>query len=387
VIEYKEWITLAEAFLNATGSTLAIFKAKKWSWEIKMTPAILAAYLKRTGIPSNAILTGRDMQLMHHNCIYENLDLSSRNFNIWQSVVYLFSFLFKAAENVPVLYQTIQQIALNDVTAVIKAIDEFYIVLPDPEIYSRGLMVSTIRVGVHWHIRILQAVIAVAAKDSAAIGQVVTEELMKFLYYLGTQAIFHKYHSDLDPKLRDSTVTFTQFAKFFEYKVNLEREFQLTKTYEGPPFPNNEFAMSIYNKLYGKGQRNDSNLAPSAHLVTRENWCRHPACRGRNKFANHLWEVCPNNKNSPHFKQQASNKPAAKAEYNNPSYNKSRNVHTSKSDGRGQQSQSETGAKRKWVDTQDTKQAPNSMLSGWSKNRNGNRASPAVRHAMKKVDK
>ena len=43
-IEYKEWITLAEAFLNATGSTLVIFKAKKWSWEIKMTTSILAAY-------------------------------------------------------------------------------------------------------------------------------------------------------------------------------------------------------------------------------------------------------------------------------------------------------------------------------------------------------
>ena len=138
-----------------------------------MTPIILAAYLKRTGIPNNAILTGRDLQLMHHNCIYENLDLSPGNVNIWQSVVYLFSFLIKAAEMVPVLYQTVQQIALNDVTAVIKAIDEFYIVLPDPEIYSRGLMVSTIQVGVHWHIRILQAIIAVAAKDSATIGQTV----------------------------------------------------------------------------------------------------------------------------------------------------------------------------------------------------------------------
>ena len=154
VIEYKEWITIAEAFLNATGSTLAIFKVKKWTWEIKMTPTILAAYLKRTGIPNNAILTGRDLQLMHHNCIYENLDLSSRNFNIWQSVVYLFSFLIKAAEMVPALYQNIQQIELNNVTAVIQAIDEFYIVLPDPEIYSRGLMVSTFHVGVHWHIRI-----------------------------------------------------------------------------------------------------------------------------------------------------------------------------------------------------------------------------------------
>ena len=109
-----------------------------------MTPTILAAYLKRTGIPNNAILTGRDLQLMHHNCIYENLDLSPRNFNIWQSVVYLFSFLIKAAETVPVLYQTVQQIDLNDVTAVIKAIDEFYIVLPDPEIYSRGAIFLTV---------------------------------------------------------------------------------------------------------------------------------------------------------------------------------------------------------------------------------------------------
>ena len=55
-----------------------------------------------------------------------------------------------------------------------------------------------IRVAVNWNICILQGIIAVAAKDSALIGQSVSEELMKFLYYLGTQAIFKKYHSDLD---------------------------------------------------------------------------------------------------------------------------------------------------------------------------------------------
>ena len=32
VIDYKGWWTTAETFLNAYGSTLAIFKAKKWSW-------------------------------------------------------------------------------------------------------------------------------------------------------------------------------------------------------------------------------------------------------------------------------------------------------------------------------------------------------------------
>jgi hypothetical protein len=145
---------------------LRFFKAKKWS--------ILAAYLQRTGVPNDAILTGHDLQLMHHNCIYENLDLSSRNCNIWQSVVYLFSFLIKAAEMMPVPYQTIKQIEFNNVTAMLQAIDEFYIVLPDPEIYSREYMVSTFHVSVHWHICILQAVIAVAAKDSTLFGQTVS---------------------------------------------------------------------------------------------------------------------------------------------------------------------------------------------------------------------
>ena len=42
-------------------------------------------------------------------------------------------------------------------------------------------MVSTIRVGVHWHIRILQAV----TKDSATIGQTELEELMKFFILSG----------------------------------------------------------------------------------------------------------------------------------------------------------------------------------------------------------
>jgi hypothetical protein len=136
-----------------------------------MTPSILAAYLQRTGVPNYASLTGHDLQLMHHKCIYKNLDLSSRNYNIWQSVVYLFLVLIKASELVPVLYQRIQQIELNNVAAVLQAIDKFYVVLPDPELYSRGLKVSTIRVAVHWRIRILQVVIAVAAKDSALIGQ------------------------------------------------------------------------------------------------------------------------------------------------------------------------------------------------------------------------
>jgi hypothetical protein len=44
VIEYKGWRNTAETFLNAYGSTLAIFKTRKWSWENEMTPTILTTH-------------------------------------------------------------------------------------------------------------------------------------------------------------------------------------------------------------------------------------------------------------------------------------------------------------------------------------------------------
>ena len=114
-----------------------------------MTPTILAAYLQRIGTPHDAILTSTQMHERHDQCVFKNLDLSSRNFNIWRSVVFLFTFLVKATELVPVIFQIIEQIELNDVIAVLVAIDEFYIILPDPELYARGLTVATIQVGVH----------------------------------------------------------------------------------------------------------------------------------------------------------------------------------------------------------------------------------------------
>jgi hypothetical protein len=89
------------------------------------------------------------MHARHNQCVFENSDLSSRNFNIWQSVVFLFTFRVKALKLAPALFQIIEQIEINDVIAVMAATDEFYIILPDPELYARGLAVATIQVGVH----------------------------------------------------------------------------------------------------------------------------------------------------------------------------------------------------------------------------------------------
>ena len=165
-----------------------------------------------------------------------------------------------------------------------------------------------------------------ATKESALIGQLVSEELKKFIYYRATQAIFKKYHSDLYPKLKDNSVTFNAFTKFFEYKVTNEQEFQLTKTYEGPPFPNNDFALALYDKIYGKSKNKDktnnstSVNTQSANLAQNTNWCFHPLCRGRNKYATHTWESCHRNKYSAHAKQQAKQRKGS-----------SRDVHTTSS--------------------------------------------------------
>ena len=123
VIDYKSWQNSAETFLNSYESTLEIFKYRKWSWEIKITPTILAAYLQRIGTPHDAILTSTQIHVRRNQCVFENSDLSSGNFNTWQSAIFLFTFLVKAADLVLVLFQTIEQIKLNDVIAVLVAID------------------------------------------------------------------------------------------------------------------------------------------------------------------------------------------------------------------------------------------------------------------------
>ena len=58
-----------------------------------------------------------------------------------------------------------------------------------------------------------------------------------------------------------------------------EQEFKLTKPYEGPQFPNNDFALALYEKIYGKSKSkdktNDVNSAnqQSANLAQSTNWC------------------------------------------------------------------------------------------------------------------
>jgi hypothetical protein len=110
--------------------------------------------------------------------------------------------------------------------------------------------------------------------------------------------------------------------------------------------------MSIYNKLYGKNSNNGKNgsvsctSTQSANLVTKKNWCHHHACRRKQRYANHLLDVCPNNRNSPHFRQQAANKDHVKLNSHKQFSQKPRNDRTSKTSTTNQHRSNEGGFKR-----------------------------------------
>jgi hypothetical protein len=82
-------------------------------------------------------------------------------------------------------------------------------------------------------------------------------------------------------------------------------------TYEGPPFPNYEFVIGLYEKLDGENKPKDKSNAltsqpsQSENLASGENWCRHPMCDGTKKYASHTWLNCHRNNQSAHYKQQA----------------------------------------------------------------------------------
>ena len=95
------------------------------------------------------------------------------------------------------------QIELHDVVSFLLEIDEFYVIIPDTKLYSPGLSNARNHVDVYWHILILQPIAQANTKLSEQIDQTITA-----ICYNGTQEIVIKYHSALDPKMKDKLVHF-----------------------------------------------------------------------------------------------------------------------------------------------------------------------------------
>jgi len=136
-------------------------------------------------------------------------------------------FLVKATEFfVPVLYQLIQQIELNDVRSVLLAIDKFHVIIPDTEQYAPGLSAISPHVDVYWHKISSQPITPANNNGSEQIGQTATT-----IFNHCTQEVVNKYHYDLVPKMKDTSVCLTYLAKVFKHKVTSEQETDVRSHY------------------------------------------------------------------------------------------------------------------------------------------------------------
>ena len=123
-------------------------------------------------------------------------------------------------------YQLIQQIELNDLMSVLLAIDELHVIIPDTELYAPGLSAISPHVDVYWHKISSQPITPANNNGSEQIVQTATT-----IFNHGTQEIVNKYHSDLDPKIKDNAVCLTYLAKVLKHKVTSEQETDVRRNY------------------------------------------------------------------------------------------------------------------------------------------------------------
>ena len=142
--------------------------------------------------------------------------------------------------------------------------------------------------------------------------------------------------------------------------------------------------MALYKKVYGKPKSKDQNNAvtaipsQSANMAKTDNWCFHPLCRGKQKFASHTWENCCRNRKSAHYKQQANNRKGAAETHTKVSSNSK----YSKSHKEGYRKDKQRSNKNIHSNNMDAPQE----VKGLTKNSHGVFASPAVRHTLSKVN-
>ena len=122
--------------------------------------------------------------------------------------------LLRQRSFVPVPYQLIQQIELNDLMSVLLAIDELHVIITDTELYAPGLSAILPHVDVYWHKISYQPITPANNNGSEQFGQTATT-----IFNHSTQKIVNKYHSDIDPKMKDNSVCLTSLAKVFKHKV------------------------------------------------------------------------------------------------------------------------------------------------------------------------
>ena len=142
---------------------------------------MFATFINAQGFADSFMFDKEKMDKLFWFCCKKHVQLCMPNYNKWCSVMFLFNFLVKASEFVPILSQQYMQLTLNDVASAIQLIMDFYREMPGPQIYARAIQFNTLKPEPGWSIRVFLSVEYFAIKEAEVLQQLVETQLQKLL--------------------------------------------------------------------------------------------------------------------------------------------------------------------------------------------------------------
>ena len=144
---------------------------------VKMSVQIMENFAEECDFPLDRKFTRQDLQDQHYTACIRNLDAFPRNYNTYQSVIFLFHYLMKASESVPNLHIQMQMLQINDTAGAIKLIRSYYREWQGPEIYAKALEYNTIQIFKGLTLMDYFEVVLLAKKEAETVGRPVDTQL------------------------------------------------------------------------------------------------------------------------------------------------------------------------------------------------------------------
>ena len=95
-MELSEWQKKSVNLLNTQGIALKIFENDGvYSFPVKMSVELMENYAEECNFPEDRQFSRHDLQEQHFTVCIRNLDACPRNYNTYQSVIFLFHFFNK----------------------------------------------------------------------------------------------------------------------------------------------------------------------------------------------------------------------------------------------------------------------------------------------------
>ena len=149
-------------------------------------------YAEECNFLENRQFSIQDLQEQHFTVCIRNLDACSRNYNTYQSVIFLFHFLMKASESVPNSHIQMQMITINDTARVMKLIWNYYQEWQESEIYAKALEYNTIQIFKGLTLMDFVEVVLLEKMEAETVGRPIDQQLLKYLIVRAAQAMHNK---------------------------------------------------------------------------------------------------------------------------------------------------------------------------------------------------